>query len=285
MNFYSLLANLLILAHIVYVAFVVFGQAAILIGGIARAGWVRNPWFRGIHLWMTIIVAFEAAIDYECPLSTVENELRVLAGEYQPDYRTRGIQEGEDMGFISRMLRKVVLDESMTETLQYCFLGFGLAVLGCLVIVPPRHVGLIVVLNVCCLALLYTCYLYAGRPNYWGHGDWGDRHLVCAWNVLPFLAAAGAALYLRGATAASLVLCGIVLVQCAFGLYFLHGCLAPASAASFANRVGASMTEALLPLAYVPGILAAAWLARRLAKPHSAASSPSASEPASEVKA
>src|SRR5436309_1713642 len=63
--FYEILADLLFAVHFGYVSFVVLGQLAILIGWALRWLWIRNPWFRISHLVMILIVAFEAAIDYQ----------------------------------------------------------------------------------------------------------------------------------------------------------------------------------------------------------------------------
>ena len=81
---YGILAELIVAIHLVYIGIVVFGLAAIVLGIALRWQWIRNPWFRGIHLAMIMIVAFEATMGIECPLTTWEGELRELAGEH-PD--------------------------------------------------------------------------------------------------------------------------------------------------------------------------------------------------------
>ena len=47
---YGFLADAMVAAHVGYVAFVVFGQLAIVIGASPKREWARNPWFRGLHL-------------------------------------------------------------------------------------------------------------------------------------------------------------------------------------------------------------------------------------------
>src|SRR5262249_11268514 len=66
---YGLLADLIVAIHVGYVGVVVFGLLAILIGGPLGWRWVRNPWFRVIHLLMILIVATEAIWDITCPLT------------------------------------------------------------------------------------------------------------------------------------------------------------------------------------------------------------------------
>ena len=73
------LANLILALHAIYVAFVVCGLALIWLG-IARGwGWVRNFWFRLLHLAAIGLVAAEALIGVTCPLTVLEDRLRSTA--------------------------------------------------------------------------------------------------------------------------------------------------------------------------------------------------------------
>ena len=69
---YRLAADAVVLVHFSYVAFVVVGLAAILLGLVCRWGWVRNFWFRSLHLLAILIVAAEAVCGITCPLTTWE---------------------------------------------------------------------------------------------------------------------------------------------------------------------------------------------------------------------
>lgn len=73
---HEFLANAIVLAHLAYMAYVVAGLIAILTGMVMGWRWTRNPWFRLTHLAMILVVAFEAVIDFECPLTTWERDLR-----------------------------------------------------------------------------------------------------------------------------------------------------------------------------------------------------------------
>ncbi len=44
--YYLLAADLLLFGHVLFVAFVVFGLALILVGKVCAWDWVRNTWFR-----------------------------------------------------------------------------------------------------------------------------------------------------------------------------------------------------------------------------------------------
>src|SRR5947209_8658978 len=96
MNYYGLAADMLVVIHFLFVAFVVVGQLLILLGLVCRWRWVRNPWFRTIHLVSILIVAVEGAFAVACPLTTWELQLRDLAG--QP------IEEATFMGRLARHL-------------------------------------------------------------------------------------------------------------------------------------------------------------------------------------
>jgi hypothetical protein len=73
------LANIILALHAIYVAFVVCGLALIWLG-IARGWrWVRNFWFRLLHLAAIGLVAAEALIGVTCPLTVLEDRLRSAA--------------------------------------------------------------------------------------------------------------------------------------------------------------------------------------------------------------
>lgn len=78
---YGLLADLVVLIHIAYVAYIVVGLALILLGWRRGWGWVRTPWFRLTHLAAILIVILELILKTTCPLTVVELRFRSLAGQ------------------------------------------------------------------------------------------------------------------------------------------------------------------------------------------------------------
>jgi hypothetical protein len=78
---WSWLADGVLLVHAAYVGYVVFGLAAILLGVVLNWGWVRNFYFRATHLGAIALVAAESIVGMDCPLTTLENRLRIAAGE------------------------------------------------------------------------------------------------------------------------------------------------------------------------------------------------------------
>lgn len=73
---YVLAADLILIGHVLFVAFVVFGLILILIGKPLDWAWVRNPWFRLVHLAAIGIVALQSWFGAICPLTNLEMTLR-----------------------------------------------------------------------------------------------------------------------------------------------------------------------------------------------------------------
>src|SRR5262245_51193340 len=127
---YAVLADVIVALHLVYVGFVVVGELIIVVGGLCRWRWVRNPWFRIVHLLAIAVVAAEAIAHMPCPLTIWEGSLRELAG-----------QATKTESFVGRLVHFLFLDgdnpwpEWVYESLH---IGFGVLVLATLFLVPPR---------------------------------------------------------------------------------------------------------------------------------------------------
>lgn len=78
---YGFLADLMVAIHVSYVAFVVIGQGLIWIGWIRGWKWIRNFWFRSLHLLAIGVVAYEEVMDIRCPLTVWEEHFREKAGQ------------------------------------------------------------------------------------------------------------------------------------------------------------------------------------------------------------
>ena len=131
MNRYSLLADAIAAIHLVYVSYVVLGQLVIMIGW--PLGWraIRNPWFRISHLIMILIVAVEAMVEFECPLTTWEHQLRVQAGQLDAN----SIEEG----FVARLVHQIMFfDPKWGDVLTYSYYAVAGIVLATAFLVPPR---------------------------------------------------------------------------------------------------------------------------------------------------
>lgn len=130
---YLILADIITVFHLGYIAFVVVGQLLIWIGWAARWKWVRNPTFRLLHFLAIAFVAFEGVIDMKCPLTVWEDQLREAAGQVP----------GEET-FMARLVHQVLFipeDVVSEDTLQYSYMIVAAIVLITLVLFPPRRFG------------------------------------------------------------------------------------------------------------------------------------------------
>src|ERR1700747_1487720 len=79
----TILADAVVIIHATYVAFVVFGLAAILIGAAMNWRWTRSLAFRITHLCAIALVCLESIVGVICPLTSLENSIRQHAGATQ----------------------------------------------------------------------------------------------------------------------------------------------------------------------------------------------------------
>lgn len=122
-----LAADLLLLGHVLFVAFVVFGFALVVIGKLRGWRWVRNPWFRVAHLAAIVVVALQSWLGVVCPLTTWEMALRRRAGD-----------EVYSGTFISHWLDALLYYEAPAWAFIAGYTVFALAVAGCWFWVRPR---------------------------------------------------------------------------------------------------------------------------------------------------
>ena len=92
---YHLLADLVLIVHLMLAIFVILGLLLILIGGAAGWAWVRNLKFRVLHLAAIGVIALQAWLGMICPLTLLESALRVRAGEepYAGTFVSHWLQE------------------------------------------------------------------------------------------------------------------------------------------------------------------------------------------------
>ncbi|MDR5874062.1 DUF2784 domain-containing protein [Vreelandella gomseomensis] len=75
-----LLADALLVIHVLFVAFVVLGLLAVYAGYFLNWQWVRNRVFRIVHLGAIGYVVVQSWLGAVCPLTTWEMALRAEAG-------------------------------------------------------------------------------------------------------------------------------------------------------------------------------------------------------------
>ena len=132
---YGYYADALVVVHFLFMAFIVFGQLAIIVAAGFKWQWGRNPWFRYLHLAAILFVVFEAMVGYECPLTTLEHNWRVKAGQI-----VDGIMTGECDTFIGHYAHKWLFwsDKTSKEVIFACTICFGIIVVQGVVMYPPR---------------------------------------------------------------------------------------------------------------------------------------------------
>ena len=124
---YSLLADLLVVIHIAYVAYIVLGLALLFVGLWRKWNWVDNPWFRLTHLTAILIVVSELIFKTACPLTVWELRLRALAG-----------QPVSELTFMGRLMHYVLLGALPAGVTNAMYIVFGLVITIAFVLAPPR---------------------------------------------------------------------------------------------------------------------------------------------------
>ena len=74
-------ADAILLLHVLFVAFVVLGLVLVFVGRALGWFWVRNRWFRLLHLIAIAVVVIQSWLRVICPLTTLEMEFRSRAGD------------------------------------------------------------------------------------------------------------------------------------------------------------------------------------------------------------
>ena len=78
---YSLLADIILIVHTLFILFVVLGFVLIVIGLVRDWRWVLNFWFRLAHILAIGVVTVQTVCGNYCPLTLWETQLRQAAGE------------------------------------------------------------------------------------------------------------------------------------------------------------------------------------------------------------
>ena len=129
-TFYLLAADAVLLLHVLFVAFVVFGLLLIFIGKACAWSWVRNPWFRIAHLAAIGVVVLQSWFGVICPLTDLEMALRSRAG---------GASYAGS--FVSHWLEAILYYRAPAWVFAVCYTLFGALVLASWFLVRPRRIS------------------------------------------------------------------------------------------------------------------------------------------------
>jgi hypothetical protein len=125
---YQLAADAVLLLHVLFVVFVVFGLVLIFMGRAFAWSWVRNPWFRLSHLVAIAVVVIQSWLSVICPLTAIEMTLRSRAG----DATYAG-------SFISHWLESILYYQAPPWVFVVCYSAFGALVVVSWFWVRPRR--------------------------------------------------------------------------------------------------------------------------------------------------
>jgi hypothetical protein len=109
------------------VAFVVVGLVLIIAGLLLRWRWVRGFWFRVAHLTAIASVVAMSWARIDCPLTVLENRLRVTAGE-----------SGYPSGFLAYWLHRIIFYDASPQTFAVIYTIFGVLVIAVWIWGRPR---------------------------------------------------------------------------------------------------------------------------------------------------
>jgi hypothetical protein len=124
---YQIMADGVLLLHVLFVVFVLAGQLLIVLGAYRGWYWIRNRWFRILHLGAIAIVVTQSWVSLICPLTTLEMRLRAQAG-----------QEQYEGSFIQFWLERLLYYEAPEWVFIAVYTVFGLFVVITWFCFPPR---------------------------------------------------------------------------------------------------------------------------------------------------
>ena len=117
------LADIVLMIHFFYVLFVVGSVPVIWLGAWFKLAFVRNRWFRYLHLAAILLVVVESLFGVVCPLTVWENTLR---------------QVETDSSFIQRWLHKIMFYNVSEGVLTVVYIVFAGLVAMTFKWVPPN---------------------------------------------------------------------------------------------------------------------------------------------------
>jgi len=117
-------ADVLLVLHFAIVLFIVGGLILTCIGATLGWCWVRNRWFRYLHLGAIAFVAAEALLGIACPLTVWEDLLR-------------GGVRAES--FVGRWVRELLYYRAPEWVFSSLYVAWAVATLVTLRLVPPRR--------------------------------------------------------------------------------------------------------------------------------------------------
>ena len=127
---YQILSDIVLLLHSLFVVFIIIALLLTVVGGFRQWLWIRNWWFRVVHLVGILVVVAQSWVGILCPLTTLEMWLRGQAGEMQ-----------YDRSFIQYWLEHLLYYDAPEWFFVVAYTAFGLLVIITWVRFPPRKIS------------------------------------------------------------------------------------------------------------------------------------------------
>jgi hypothetical protein len=122
----AVLADVVLVLHIAYAAFVIGGLLALPLGLWWRWRWVRSRTVRLAHALCTALVAVEACLGMICPLTWLEHSLLVASGK-----------AGYDRSFIGHWLSWILYHDVPPWVFMAAYTVLAVTVIMLYYCVPP----------------------------------------------------------------------------------------------------------------------------------------------------
>ncbi|HMP91153.1 MAG TPA: DUF2784 domain-containing protein [Kiritimatiellia bacterium] len=120
-------ADLILSAHVAFIAFVVVGQLLIMLGAWRGWRWILNFRFRICHVLAIVFVTLQAWVGAWCPLTLWEDALRRSDG-----------QDGYSSGFIAHYVHQLIYFELPLWVFTIAYTAFAGLVMVFWFVARPR---------------------------------------------------------------------------------------------------------------------------------------------------
>jgi len=117
-------ADIVLIAHLLFVLFVVCSLPAIWFGAYLKQPFASNPWFRYLHLAAILFVVAESLLGIVCPLTTLENTLRRVETE---------------SSFVQFWVHKILFYRFPEYVFTFIYIAFAGLVVVTFKWIPPKH--------------------------------------------------------------------------------------------------------------------------------------------------
>jgi hypothetical protein len=121
----ALLADAILIVHLLFVLFVVGGLLAIWSGALLGWRWIHNFWLRAAHLGAILFVAVESLAGLMCPLTVWEDLLRG--------------KDAGGAGFIQRWVSRMLYYDLPGSAFTAIYVLFAAIVVMTFWKIPPRE--------------------------------------------------------------------------------------------------------------------------------------------------